>query len=444
MQNYNRNKIPRRAFLQGSAAAVGGVMIAGLPASASAQVAGNDTLKVALIGCGGRGTGAASQALSTKGSVELVAMADVFRDMLDTSYSNLMKMPAIASQVKVPEENKFVGFDAYKNAIDLADVVILATPPGFRPEHFEYSVQKGKHVFMEKPVAVDPPGIRKILATAEIAKQKQLNVIVGLQRRYAHTYTKGTVEKLQSGIIGDIVAAQAYWSIGAIRMPERKSGQNELEYQMRNWYHFPWLSGDHIEDTHIHNLDIINWVKQGYPLKAQGMGGREIPYPAKGKGMIFDHHYVEFQYPDGMLLNSQARQLTGTYVKLGEYFIGTKGTADTNMNQAMIKDHAGNTLHMHRDRDDPKPQQMEHDIFFAAIRNGDYINTAEYGAKSTMTAILGRMATYSGEVIEWDKAIKADYYLRDYEIKNWDSEAPVQPDENGDYPIAKPGTTKVL
>lgn len=444
MKNLENNKMPRRSFLQNSAAAMGGIVLAGLPAGASAFVAGSDTLKIALIGCGGRGTGAASQALSTKGSVELVAMADVFRDMLDTSYSNLRKMPDIATQVKVPEENKFVGFDAYKKAIDLADVVLLATPPGFRPEHFEYAIKQGKHVFMEKPVAVDPPGIRKILETAELAKQKNLNVVVGLQRRYAHTYTKGTVEKLHNGIIGDIVTAQAYWSIGAIRMPERKPNQTELEYQMRSWYHFPWLSGDHIEDTHIHNLDIINWVKQGYPVSAQGMGGREIPYPETGKGMIFDHHFVEFEYADGMKLNSQARQIAGTFVKLGEYFVGTKGTADTNMNQAMIKDYQGNTLHMHRDRDDPKPQQLEHDVFFAAIRNGDYVNTAEYGAKSTMTSILGRMATYSGQVIQWEDAIKSDYSLRNFSIENWDSNTPVKPDEKGDYPIPKPGITKIL
>lgn len=434
--------LSRRKFLENSALAAGGLMLSGLPVQASAFVAGSDTVKVALIGCGGRGTGAASQALSTEGPVELVAMADVFEDRLSESYANLTKIDKVKDRVKVPEDQKFIGFNAYKKAIDLADVVILATPPGFRPAHFEYAIRQNKHVFMEKPVAVDPVGIRKILKSGELATQKGLNVVVGLQRRYAHIYTDKTMDHLHNGLIGDIVAAQSYWMIGAIRMPERKPGQTELEYQMRNWYHFTWLSGDHIEDTHIHNLDIINWAKQLYPSKAQGMGGREIPY-GESKGMIFDHHFVEFEYPDGMLLNSQARQLSGAFVKLGEFFTGTRGTAETNTKMALMKDYQGNELFHRRDRDDPHPQQLEHDALFAAIRGGNYINNTDYGAKSTMTSILGRMATYTGQVISWEEAINSDYSLRDYEL-NWDSQPPVKPLEDGSYPMPVPGKTKLI
>ena len=220
-----------------------------------------------------------------------------------------------------PEERKFTGFDGYKKAIALADVVILATPPGFRPIHFEEAIAQNKHVFMEKPVATDPAGIQRVLATAAIAKQKKLNVVVGLQRHYQNSYRELFKRK---EMIGDITSAQAWWNNDGVWVRPRKEGQTEMEYQMRNWYYFVWLCGDHITEQHIHNLDVINWFKGGYPVKAQGMGGRQV---RKGKenGEIFDHHYVEFQYADGSLLNSQCRHIPGTMSRVDELFIGTKG-----------------------------------------------------------------------------------------------------------------------
>lgn len=432
----------RRKFLQNSSALVGGVMLAGLPASSSAFVAGKDEIKIALIGCGGRGTGAASQALSTKANVKLVAMADAFRDRLDESYTNLKNMDGIQKRVEVPEDYKFAGFEAYKQAIDQADVVILATPPAFRPAHFEYAISRGKHVFMEKPVAVDAPGIRKVLEVAQQAKTKHLNVVVGLQRRFSKIYGDETVNLLHEGIIGNIVAASAYWNIGAIRMPQRKPGQTEMEYQMRNWYHFTWLSGDHIEDTHIHNLDVVNWVMQDFPVKAQGNGGRAVAY-GEDKGQLFDHHSVEFEYGNGVRLNSQCRQISGTWVKLGEYFVGTKGVAETDTKHVIIRDHAGKELFRYRDRNDPNPQQLEHDVLFNAITSGKYINNAETGAKSTMTSILGRMASYSGQVVTWDEALNSNVSLYPQRLA-WDAATPAMPGEDGKYPIPVPGQTRVL
>lgn len=285
------NSMNRRKFVKNSAAVTaGGILLSHLPVGASAYVAGNETLKVAVIGCGGRGTGAADQALSVKQDVKLVAMADAFRDRLDESYDNLMKKHGKSGRMDVPEDHKFVGFDGYKQAIALADVVILATPPGFRPIHFEEAVNAGKHIFMEKPVATDAPGVRKVLEVAEKARQKKLNVVVGLQRHYQPSYLE-LMQRIHDGEIGDIVGGQVYWNSSGVWVRPREANQTEMEYQMRNWYYFTWLCGDHIVEQHIHNIDVANWAKQAYPVKAQGMGGREVRNGSE-HGEIFDHHYV--------------------------------------------------------------------------------------------------------------------------------------------------------
>lgn len=404
------------------------------------------TIKIALIGCGGRGTSAAMEALNTGKDVKLVAMADVFRDQLDASYQNLMTNEDIKDQVEVPENNKFSGFDAYKQATALADVVVLAAPPGFRPMHLEEAVRLDKHIFMEKPVAVDAPGVRSVLDSIKKAQERNLNVVVGLQRRFLETYTGGLVDKLHNGAIGEIIAGQCYWKIGFIREPQRIAGQSEMEYQLRNWYHFTWLSGDHIEDTHIHNLDVVNWVMQSYPVRAQGMGGREIAYTKDREGVIYDHHFIEFEYPNGVLVNSQALQINNCHVKLGEHFIGTKGRAETSYDTASIKEYNGNELHTHTQRQSrqaPNAQQVEHDVLFDHIRKGTVKNDAEYGAYSTMTSILGRMATYSGQVISWDDAINSNVSLGP-QAYSFDAQPPVLPDAEGRYEFPIPGKTSVL
>jgi predicted dehydrogenase len=433
----------RRDFVKQTGIISGGVLAAPLITNANFYSGASDEIKVALIGCGGRGTGAAVQALMSKQNVKLVAMADAFRDRLDDAYKSItgdLSEAGIAGDIKklidVPEERKFVGFDGYKNAIALADVVILTTPPGFRPIHFEEAVKQGKHIFMEKPVATDPEGVKRVLVAAAEAKTKKLNVVVGLQRHYQNSYRELFKRK---DMIGDITSAQAWWNNDGVWVKPRKQGQTEMEYQMRNWYYFNWLCGDHITEQHIHNLDVINWFKGSYPVKAQGMGGREV---RKGKdhGEIFDHHFVEFTYADGSILNSQCRHIPKTSAKVDELLIGTKGKIFCGA--ANIRDHQGNVMYQFDKKTENNGYQNEHVELFAAIAKGEYkFADAENGAKSTMTSILGRMATYSGQVVEWDKALNCGMNLQPAAY-TWDTLPKSLPDADGKYKIAVPGVTR--
>lgn len=399
----------------------------------------NDDIKIALVGCGGRGTGAATQALNAASNVKLVAMADAFKDRLDDSLKRI-KDSADASRVDVPADRQFVGFDGYKKAIELCDVIILTTPPAFRPMHFAEAVAQNKHVFMEKPVATDPAGIRSILKSAQEAKQKQLNVVVGLQRHYQTKY-KNMMEMVHKGKIGDITSGQVYWNNDGVWVRERKPEQTEMEYQMRNWYYFTWLCGDHIVEQHIHNIDVMNWAKQGYPVKAQGMGGREV---RKGEdhGQIFDHHYVEFHFADGSIMNSQCRHIKNTWSQVNETLMGTKGTAD--FGAGLLKSHGGKVIMQHDDSNDPNPYQVEHDELFAAINKGEYKYDDTYnGAMSTMTSILGRMVTYSGQMITMDDALNSSLVLVPQTF-SWDDMPPAKPDGHGHYDVAVPGSTSFV
>ena len=438
MKNINR-----RNFVKGSALATGFALTNPLNAGIGAFGGGSDTLKLAVVGCGGRGTGAVSQALNADEGVELVAMADAFQDRLDSCYSTLSNI-FDKKRLKVKDKNKFVGFGSYKQAIDEADVVILTTPPGFRPDHFAYAVEKGKHVFMEKPVATDAPGIRKVLEAAKVAKQKKLNVVVGLQRHYQPCYTE-VHDRIQKGEIGNIVSGQVYWNSSGVWVKEREAGQTEMEYQMRNWYYFNWLCGDHILEQHIHNIDVANWFIGAYPVSAQGMGGREVR-KGKNHGQIFDHHFVEFVYPEGQVISSQCRHQPDTLSRVSEAFQTTKGTIYTDSgNKGIIKTYGGDELYNHDGSNDISPYQIEHDELFKSIRSGGVINNTEFGAKSTMTAIMGRMATYSGKLITWDEALASNIRLVPDEMAmDWNSTPPVVPDENGNYPVPVPGVTKVI
>jgi len=441
MNDNNKNAQSRRDFVKQSSLLAGGIMALPIMSQANYFSGADDVIKIAMIGCGGRGTGAATQALSTKQNVQLVAMADAFKDRLDGAYKNIgdaLKENGLDKRLQVKEENKFVGFDAYKKAIALADVVILATPPGFRPIHFEEAIRQNKHVFMEKPVATDPAGIQKVLEVAAEAKKKKLNVVVGLQRRYQTSYRE-IMKRLQDGAIGDIVSAQAWWNNDGVWVNPKKPGQTEMEYQMRNWYYFVWLCGDHINEQHIHNLDVINWALEGYPVTAQGMGGREV---RKGKeyGEIFDHHYVEYEYANGVILNSQCRHQKGTLAKVDEYLAGTKGKIF--FDQARITDLKGKVTYQFDKKTENQPYQNEHDELFAAIAKGDYkFWDAERGARSTMTSILGRMATYSGQRMDWDKAITSGIDLHP-KVYAFDAPPPVLPNADGWYAVAVPGITK--
>ncbi len=437
------NNNQRREFVKTAGLASGAILAAPLMSNANFYSGASDAIKVALIGCGGRGTGAAVQALRSKQNVKLVAMADAFKDRIDSSYKAITGDLSeagisgdITKMIDVPEERKFVGFDAYKQAIALADVVILTTPPGFRPIHFEEAVNQNKHIFMEKPVATDPEGIKKVLAAAAVAKSKKLNVVVGLQRHYQNSYRELFKRK---DMIGEITSAQAWWNNDGVWVNQRKEGQTEMEYQMRNWYYFNWLCGDHITEQHIHNIDVVNWFKGAYPVKAQGMGGREVR-KGKDNGEIFDHHYVEFHYADGTILNSQCRHIKNTMSKVDELIIGTKGKIFCGA--ANIRDHKGGLLYQFDRKTENDPYQSEHDELFAAIAKGEYkFDDAENGAKSTMTSILGRMATYSGKMVEWDKALNCGLNLQP-SAYTWDTLPQSLPDANGQYKIAVPGVTK--
>lgn len=437
----NNQSSTRRTFVKETSLVAGGLMTMPFLTKANYFSGSDDTIKVAVIGCGGRGTGAAMQAISSKQKVQIVALADAFKDNVDNCFKALTNeinegIGDISKRLDVPEERRFTGFDAYQKAIALADVVILATPPGFRPIHFEEAIKQGKHVFMEKPVATDPAGVQKVLATAAIAKQKKLNVVVGLQRHYQNSYRELFKRK---DLIGDITSMQAWWDNDGVWVRPRKAGQTEMEYQMRNWYYFNWLCGDHINEQHIHNLDVANWFKEATPVRAQGFGGRQVRN-GKEHGEIFDHHFVEYQYADGSILNSQCRHIPGTMSKVDELIIGTKGKIQCGA--AKILDHGGKLIYQFAKKGEPDPYQVEHDELFAAIAKGEYkFADAENGANSTMTAIMGRMATYSGQIIEWDKAINSGI---DIHPKSYDFNAPppVLPNADGFYPIAIPGVTK--
>lgn len=436
----------RRDFLKtASAAAVGAGLLGSI--SRSAYAAGDDTINIALIGCGGRGRGAAEQALSTDGKVRLIAVADAFEDQLGGALSTIQRSVAKSetATIDVPKERQFVGFDAYKEVLALPnlDVVLLATPPGFRPMHFAAAVEAGKHIFMEKPVATDAGGVRQVLAAAEVAKQKNLKVGVGLQRHHQPCY-QDIIGKIHDGEIGEILATRVYWNGGGVWEPRRTREQckTEMEYQMRSWYYYNWLCGDHITEQHIHNLDVGCWVKNDFPVKANGMGGRQVRVDPR-YGEIYDHHAVEYTFADGSVMISQCRHIGNTWSSVSEHVHGTKGMADLSGNPRSCRivkpdgkyEFNGNTK---------TPYQIEHDDLFHAIRNDISYSEAENGAKSTMVAVLGRMCTYSGKELSWDQAINSKISIMPKEF-SFDAETPTNPDPvTGAYPIPTPGVTKVV
>ena len=322
-------------------------------------------------------------------------MADAFEDRVENCYGRLAELGEGGSfengkRLQAPAENRYAGFDAYKKVIDSGvDVVILATPPGFRPEHFEYAVEQGKHVFMEKPVAVDAPGVRRVLKAAKASKEAGLKVGVGLQRHHSAMYNE-TIQRIHDGAIGDVVALRVYWNGSGVWVRARKPEQTEMEYQMRNWYYFNWLCGDHIVEQHIHNIDVGNWVKGGHPVEAQGQGGRQWRN-GPDHGEIFDHHFVEYTYDDGAVMLSQCRHIQNCWDEVAEYAHGSKGRAS--LASGLIEAPGGWN---HREPEDEKnPYQVEHDRLFEAIREDKPFNEAKRGAIATMTSVMGRMATYS-------------------------------------------------
>lgn len=436
----------RRGFLKGAAVTAAA---AALPIELCAQVAGSDQVKLALIGCGGRGSGAAQQNLKSKeGNVKLVAMADAFSGRLESSLKSLKG--EFPDKVDVKDDKKYIGLDAAEKAIADADLVILATPPGFRPRHFKAAVDAGKNIFSEKPTCTDAVGARIYHEAAKLADSKNLKVVVGLQRHYQNVYL-ATLAKLKEGLIGDVVSGQVYWNNPGVWVNERKPGMTELEYQVYNWYYFAWLGGDHIVEQHVHNIDVFQWFLSElmgapndnpiHPISAQGMGGRQVRTDKKF-GQIFDHHYVEYTYPNGIILNSQCRHQPDTWNSVSETIIGTKGICYPG--NGVIKDRAGKTLWKYEGADeDPNPYQVEHDALHKAIKNNTPLNNAYYGNTSSFVATMGRMATYGGKQVKWDDAWNSK--LTDFPDKlAWDAPMKLNPDKDGVYPVPVPGKTVVI
>jgi len=447
----------RRDFLKGSAGVAAGVAMTGaLVRPAGAYLQSSDEIKIALIGCGGRGTGAANQALSTKGPVKLIAVADAFEDQARNAIASLKGEHP--DRVDVKDDNIFVGFDAYKHAIDCGiDLILIATSPGFRPIHFEYAVQQGKNIFMEKPVGTDGPGIRRVLTANEEAKKKNLKVAVGLQRHHQARYLE-TIKRIHDGALGgidngEIDLIRVYWNGTTPWVRPRHPNQTEMEYQMRNWYFFTWLCGDHIVEQHIHNLDVANWLKNGHPVRAQGIGGRTVRN-GPDHGQIYDHHYVEYTYADGTKVASQCRHWDNNSRDgdVSEHAYGVKGYSNVSAASMVFRDGKQWRFRWPGPGREPDPYQVEHDDLFDAIRNDKPYNEAEYGAHSSMTAILGRMATYSGKTVTWEQGLNStlDLHPKIYDFKAdaevlW-PDAEVRPvrGPDGVYPLPMPGVRRAF
>ena len=420
----NRRDALRAAGAVGAALAVPAV---------HAQSPSTDLIRVGLIGAGGRGTGALQQALSVPGSnVKVTAVADAFENRIKGA---LKAVEGMEGKVDVPEDRQFKGLDGYQKVLDHCDLVILATPPGFRPFHFDAAIKAGKHVFMEKPVCVDSFGARLCLEAAKMADEKKLKVVVGLQRHYDSVY-RATLEKVREGLAGDLIGGQVYWNGSGIWYRKREEGQNEMQFQVNNWYHFNWLCGDHICEQHVHNIDVANWFLDALPVSAYGVGGRQQRTPGQ-PSEIYDHHAVNFTYPNGVSIASQCKQFPGGDNRVNEEFQGTKGFVKI----GEITDYAGKVLWKY---EGPRPNayQVEHDELHDAIRRDVPLNNAYYGTTSSFSAVLGRMATYSGKVQNFEKALALPYRTMP-ENMTWESTPPVVPDAEGNYPLPMPASFKI-
>jgi predicted dehydrogenase len=417
----------RRTFLMHGAAAVAATTA--LDLASTAHAAGSDRLKVGLVGCGGRGTGAAEQALTADKNVALVAMADAFPDRLADSLSAL-KGSAVASQVEVTPDRCFHGFDGYKNVIDGVDVVLLATPPGFRPVHLAYAVGKGVHCFVEKPVATDAPGVRSVLKSCDEAKAKGLSLVAGLCWRY-HTPRVETMKRVRDGAVGKLVAIETTYNSNGVWDPRktRDEVKSEMEYQMRNWYYYDWLSGDHIVEQAVHGIDTMGWAMGDVPpVRCFGSGGRQVRTDPK-YGNIYDHFSIVYEYADGTRGYHNCRHWVGSATQVKDHVLGSKGTCDVFGNTI-----AGESPWRYRG---PKVDmyQAEHDVLFASIRGGKAVNDGLYASRSSLLAIMGRMAAYTGQVITWDQALNSKQELVPAQL-TW-GDAPIRP-------VPKPGMTKFV
>jgi len=430
----NQPSASRRTFLKHSGLVAAGGVAASLPVARSAHAAGSDILKVGLVGCGGRGSGAAVNALNADPNTRLVALADAFGDRLDGCLTNLKKQKP--EQVQVEKDHCFVGFDAYQQLLASGvDVVLLAETPHFRPKHLRAAIDAGKHVFCEKPVAVDATGVRSILATSELAQKKNLNLVSGLCWRY-HAGVQETMKRVHDGAIGELLSMQETYLTGTLWHRGHEPNWTEMEYQMRNWYYFTWLSGDHNVEQHIHSLDKALWAMHDEPpARAWGLGGRQVRTDNK-YGDIFDHHAVVYEWANGVRAHCYTRQQAGCFNDVSDIYVGTKGVAN------ILKHEIKGVVNWKYEGPKTNMYDAEHVVLFNAIRSGKPVNNGKYMAYSTMLAILGRMVDYTGKMITWDEAINSKQDLSPKEY-SWKADPPTLPDKDGKYAIAMPGVTRL-
>ncbi len=396
MANSNVTRPTRREFVKSAA-------VTTLAATAFPYVITgaepDKPIRVGVVGCGGRGTGAARNAMAADKAVRIVALADVFADHMDQCYETLSKIAPIE------KKNCFVGLDAYEKLLDAGvDYVILATPPYYRPKHLAACIEAGRHVFMEKPAAVDPVGVRSVMESGRKAKEKDLSIAAGTQRRHQMPYIE-TIKRIHDGAIGNIVAGQVYWNGPQAWYKQREKGWSDMEWMLRDWNNWSWLSGDHVVEQHVHNLDVANWVIGKHPVRAVAMGGRQ----RRVTGNQYDFFATDFTYPDEVHIASQCRQITGCKRNVSERVIGQKGLSDCSGWISSLK------LEKFQGQD---PYVQEHIDLIASIRGGSPLNEAQTVAESTLTAIMGRTSAYTGKEVTWDEMMKSPLVLGppDYEL----------------------------
>jgi predicted dehydrogenase len=433
------NTTSRRTFLK-TAAATSALLTSG--AALNAHSSGSDEMRVGIVGCGGRGTGAGDNVLNSTDGVRVVALADIFKPKIAKCRNDLKdsiqkdKARDFKNQVDVTDDRSFVGLDAYEKLINCPDVnyVILATPPGFRPLHIAATVAAGKNLFTEKPVGVDGPGIRRVMAAYEDSVKKNMCIVAGTQRRHQLGYVE-TMKRVHDGEIGDILALRCYWNGNGIWFYPRKPGMSDVQYQLNNWYHFLWLCGDHIVEQHVHNLDVCNWAMKTHPARCDGAGGRTPHNPSRPAGPpeevgnIYDNFSIDYEYPGGVHMYSSCRHLQPTQARISEALVGSKAGCDLSGYRIANK----SVYSRDKDKADVSPYVREHADLIDSIRGGKIVNELKQVAESTLTAIMGRMSAYTGKPVTWEFALnsKLDTFPHDL---TWDSKL-VTP------PVPAPGTT---
>ena len=423
-KSESSENLSRRDFIKSTMAAS---LAAAIPSNLGLHAAGTDAIRIGVIGCGGRGTGAAIDCLNAAPGVEVVALGDLFMDRIDSAMKRIRE--AHPDKLKVAKDKCFTGFDNYLKVASCPEVnlIVTAAAPGFRPLHLKAAVEAGKHVFMEKPVAVDPAGVRSVIAASETARKKGLAIVAGTQRRHQQRYLE-LMKRIHGGEIGEIVGGQCYWNQGDLWVVKKTPQISDMEWQCRNWLYFTWLSGDHIVEQHVHNIDVMNWAFGSLPVKVMGMGGRQ-QRTAPEYGNIYDHFAVEFEYSNGVRVASQCRQIQGCAERVEEKLVGTKGYA---FGYGEI--HGQNFWKF--DADEANPYVQEHADLIASIRSGNPLNEGRQVAESTMCAIMGRMSAYTGRAISWEWAMtssKLDLTPPKYDF----GPLPVEP-------VAIPGVTPLI